>query len=118
MEALKAIGAFVVLIVVIAAIILGGWLAGWWFKQQNVEKESDVFRDSYANQERLREDALDKISSVQSLEVKVSELSASEEVLKAQLEAQGVSIIRIACNDIHQINDPEPMLEEFSAIHC
>lgn len=118
MKVLAGIGITVLTLLAVGALVLGGWYAGWWFKEQNVNKESRVFRDSYANQERLREDAQQKIAEVRGLEATAGELPPSESAQAARLEVQASSITQIACDDISQITEPQPDLEEFAAAHC
>lgn len=115
MKALGVIGGIAVAVVLLAAVVLGGWWAGWWFKEQNVEKQAHIFRKSYANQERLREDAGEKIAEVRSIEVQIGEVGAGE---TEQLEAQATAIASLACHDISQVSELEPELESFAAGNC
>jgi hypothetical protein len=116
MKPLSVIGGIAVAVVLIAAVVLGGWWVGWWFKEQNVERKAHIFRASYANQERLREDAAEKIAEVRSIEVQIADSGAGDPV--EQLEAQATAIGSIACRDISQVSELDPELESFAASSC
>lgn len=118
MRILNGIGLAVLAVVLIAAVVVGGWRAGWWFKEQNVERQAHIYRKSYANQERLREDALEKVAAVRSIEVKVGELGPGEAGSAQELQAQASAIGSIACRDIAQVSELEPELESFAAGSC
>jgi hypothetical protein len=118
-DILKWVGGVVLGLLLLGAVVLGGWQIGWWFKEQNVERQSHIFRESYANQERLREDAAEKIAEVLSIEVQIGELGRSDEAQAGQLHAQAEAITAIACHDISQVSEsPEAELEAFAASRC
>jgi hypothetical protein len=113
----KAVGGLILSLIVIGAIVFGGWRVGWWFKEQNVERQAHVFRQSYANQERLREDLTEKIGTVLTIEAQIAELeprTEGEDIAKLQAQARGV--LDIACHDASQISGDELSLEQSSYI--
>lgn len=115
---MKAAGIFLGGLLAIAVVVVGGWRANWWFKEQNVERQAHIYRKSYANQERLREDAAEKIADVRAIEVQVAELGGGEPAVAKPLEAQAEAIAEIACRDIAQVTETEPELEAFAATSC
>jgi len=114
----KAIGGLILGLIVIAVIVLVGWRVGWWFKEQNVERQAHIFRKGYANQERLREDAAEKLSDIRAIEVQIGELGRGESDQAQRLQAQATAITTIACHDVSQIAEVEPELESFTATRC
>lgn len=115
---MRVFGWAVLGVLAVAAIVLGGWWVGWWFKEQNIEKESHIVRKSYANQERLREDAAEKAGEVSKIEVEIAEVGSEDPELVAKLEAQAERINEMACHDIGQLTEMSPEAEEFKSTHC
>lgn len=97
------LGGFLALVAVIAVIVLGGWWIGWWFTGQNVNRESHVLRNSYANQQTLRDQITANIGNVLSVTTQIAEVPASA----PELKAQRVAIVNIVCGDAAQLTgDP------------
>jgi hypothetical protein len=117
-EALKWIGGAVVALAIIAALVIGGQRFGWWLQEYNVEKKAHIYRVSFANQERLREDASEKAAEVTRLEVTLGELGAGGADQARRLEASIKAITAIACHDIGQITEATPEVEAFAAANC
>ena len=116
--ALGWIGGIILALLVIAAIAIAGQRFGWWLQEYNVEKQSQVYRKSYANQERLREDAAEKAAEVTRLEVTIGELKPGEAMQAQRLQASVVAITAIACRDIGQLTELTPEVEAFAAAKC
>lgn len=92
---LASLGALVLL----GALILGGWQAGWWFKQHNLNRQNHLNRSSYGNQQTLRDEITKKLSAVIDLDVQI----VSNPVNKAQLVAQRHAVANIVCSDAEQV---------------
>lgn len=63
MKAAAAVAAALGVLLLIAAIVFGGWEAGWWFRQQNVNREYQVNRDSSGYQQSLISAERDRASA-------------------------------------------------------
>lgn len=114
MRVLAWVGGIVVAILVIAGIVVGGQQAGFWLQHNQTEFEAHNLRDSYGNQERLREDASEKAAEVAKIEAQISELPSGSETV-AKLHAQAELIESIACHDIGQINQLTPEAQRIAA---
>lgn len=110
------VGGTLALVAVIAVVVLGGWLIGWWFTGQNVNRESHVLRNSYANQQTLREQITQNIGNVLSVTTQIAETPSAA----AQLKAQRVAIVNIVCGDAAQVaGDPlSPDQASFIKTNC
>lgn len=92
-------------VVTVAAIVLLGWLVGWWFTDQNINRESHALRNSYANQQTLRDQITQNIGNVLSISTQITE--TSDPGTKAALKAQRVAVVNIVCGDAAQVTgDP------------
>lgn len=101
------------LVAVIAAIllgglILGGWEAGWWFAQQDVNRQAHVIRNGYANQQTLREEITKQIANTDAITLQIAQ-AAGDEAEIAALDSQRIAVVNIACQDASEITgDPLP----------
>jgi len=92
-------------LVLAGGVIFGGWEAGWWFTSQNVNRQGHVIRNSYGNQQTLRDQITSKLGDVTSLDSQI----AGNPSDVAQLKAQRQAIASIVCNDAEQVSgDPLP----------
>lgn len=97
----------VIVILVLAAVVLGGWWIGWWFKGQNVNRESHLFRNSYANQQTLRDQITQNVGNVLAISTQLAE--ANSKNAKMALRAQRYAVTQIVCQDADQVaGDPLP----------
>ncbi len=99
-------GVFVVLCL---AVSLVGWRIGWFFKEQNANREAHVIRKGYSNQQTLREQITKNIGDVSSITVQIAQLGDADPATSAALKAQRKAIINIGCEGAVQISgDPLP----------
>lgn len=97
----------------IGALALAGvltlifWQAGWWFRSQNTSREAHLIRNSYANQQTLREQVTAQIGNVATL---TSQIAAThDQNLAAALTAQRAAVAAIVCQDAAEVTgDPLP----------
>lgn len=103
-------------VTVVAAIVLGGWLIGWWFARQNVNRESHILRNSYANQQTLRDQITQNIGNVLSISTQIVEDPSAA----TQLRAQRAAVVSIVCGDAAQIaGDPlQAQQAQFISANC
>lgn len=105
-ETIKAIITLVFVVVTIAAIAFGGWQLGWWFKAKNVDRQAHMIRNSYSNQQTLRDQITKNLSDVDMIDIQLSENPPNAD----QLTAQQHAIKNIVCADAEQITgDPLPV---------
>lgn len=45
-----------------AVIVFGGWLLGWWFKAENLERRVDLINSNTGTQTAWRDEALDSVA--------------------------------------------------------
>lgn len=105
-EGFKVAFALVGATVILSGLILGGWQAGWWFTKHNVNREAHVIRNSYGNQQTLRDQITAKLGDVTGLD---SQIAANPSDV-VQLKAQRHAVANIVCQDAEQVSgDPLPI---------
>lgn len=93
-------------LVCVGLVIFGGWELGWWFTAHNATREGHVIRNSYSNQQTLRDQITAKLGDVASLDTQIKQASASD---AQPLYAQRHAIADIVCQDAEQVTgDPLP----------
>lgn len=92
---------------ILAGLILGGWQAGWWFTNQNINRQAHAIRNGYSNQQTLREQITTQIGNVDTL---TSQIAATHDGnLIAALKAQRAAVAAIVCQDASEVTgDPLP----------
>lgn len=88
-------------LVLLSALILGGWQAGWWFSNQDVNRQTAQIQNSDSNQRALVADLLSQISNVENATVQMDGASGQQ---RADLHAQRLGFARLACADAAQIS--------------
>lgn len=87
----------------LSALILGGWQAGWWFSNHNINRQTQQIQNSDSNQRSLVSDLTSQVASVQAI---TSQMDAASGQQLADLHAQRLGVARIACGDAEQVNVP------------
>ena len=87
-------------VALIAGLTVGGWQAGWWFRTQNVQRQSQVIRLNYATQESYLQQVSSYIATIDG--IRTQEASASG-VQLADLRAQALGVGNQACALVPQI---------------
>lgn len=107
-SAFKVAAAALLALIVLAGVILGGWQAGWWFTQQNVNRRAHVYRSSFEAQQTLRDEITKKIANYQEVHI-LSPGSAWEH-----------GILNIICADADKVTtDPLPLdQQQFVQDNC
>lgn len=94
----------------IFGIIMGGWATGWWFTNQNTDRQAHMIRNGYSNQQTLREQVTAKISDIFTLNTQIA--LADNSVIPA-LKAQRLAIGGILCEDANEVTgDPLPVSQQ------
>lgn len=103
-------------ILAVALIVLGGWQIGWWFAGQNVNRESHLIRNSYSNQQTLRDEITANVQNVFAINAQIAEDPSAAPALKAQR----VAVVNIICGDAVQVvGDPlAPSQASFINANC
>ena len=92
----------------LAVLIIGGWQAGWWFTNQNANRESHLIRNGYSNQQTLREQITVQIANVDTETVTIAQAAGNPQEIAA-LRAQRIATVNIACQQADQVTgDPLP----------
>ena len=105
-------------LLVLSALIVGGWQAGWWFSSQNATREAHQIRNSYSNQQTLREQITAQIANTDTL---TSQIAATHDAnLAAALKAQRMAVAGIACQDAAEVTgDPLPVQQaRWATVNC
>lgn len=104
--------------VVTALIVLGGWKAGWWFAEQNATHQGQVIRNSYNNQQTLRENITTAIATVNTDTTNITFAVSPSQT--SALDAQRDSDVSTVCGYADQIvGDPLPLdQQKFVADNC
>jgi hypothetical protein len=81
-------------------VILGGWEAGWWFTNQNANRESHVIRNSYSNQQTLRDQITKGLGDVTDMDRQITQAKGDNAVA---LTAQRRAIANQVCQEAEQV---------------
>lgn len=102
----KAVGAGVLGLAVFGGVIFGGWEAGWWFTNQNANREGHVIRNSYSNQQTLRDQITKGLGDVTDMDRQIAGATGDN---KTALTAQRRAIANQVCQEAEQVTgDPLP----------
>ncbi len=93
---LAAIGAILLVVV----ITVGGYLGGWWLNENAVNRQGRINNKSFARQNALREDALDKKRTALDIDVQLTQATPEQ---SQALRAQRVAVISQFCDDVAQM---------------
>ena len=86
----------------LAALILGGWQAGWWFQQQDVNRQTKIIQNSDSNQVTLVQQLDTQIGNVSTATVQMDGVARGSQQWE-DLHAQRLGFARLACMDAGQI---------------
>lgn len=81
-------------IIVIVAIIVGGYLGGWWLREDAINRDSAINNDSYARQTALQEELIDKYGTVADIDV---QLTTATDEQAGPLRAQRTAVLNQFC---------------------
>lgn len=97
-------------------VVFGGWEARWWFTAHNAQREGHVIRNSYSNQQTLRDQITAKLGDVTQMDTQIQDNPGD----KAQLTAQRHAIAQIVCQDAEQVSgDPLPADQQnWVSVNC
>lgn len=96
----------VAIIVLMVVLILGGKQFGWWLQGQNLNHEAHNLRQSYGNQQALRDDITQKFGIVATVTAQIEQGGTDV----ASLKAQRFAIAGIVCSEAEQVStDPLPV---------
>lgn len=111
-------GVGVFALAVLAGLILGGWRAGWWFTNQNANRNAHLIRNGYSNQQTLRDQITQQIGNVYSMTTQIT--VATDQSQAAALKAQRAAIAGMACQDASEVTgDPLPAQQaQWVAVNC
>jgi hypothetical protein len=105
-------GAIVVGLIVVIGIV--GWVAGWWFKEQNTTREDKLYDKSYGRQEALKDQIVSNIGTVNDISADVADPSSTPAQV-GQFTAQRKSIVITICRDASKLNDTNPMPDDVTS---
>lgn len=89
---------------IIGGVVLGGWEAGWWFTNQNANRQAHVIRNGYSNQQTLRDEITRKLGDVTTLDSQVAAARQNSDANEvAVLTAQRRVVASIVCHDAEQV---------------
>jgi hypothetical protein len=92
--------------IVVGFLVAAGWRIGWLFQGRAVNYQSHILRNSYANQQTLRDQITARLGDVQTITVQIAATSGADQ---AVLKAQRLAIGNIVCGDAEQVSgDPLP----------
>lgn len=89
-------------------LILGGWQAGWWFTNENAQRQAHMIRNGFSNQQTLREQITQQIANVDTETVSIAQAQGNPAEVSA-LDAQRIATVNIACQQADEVTgDPLP----------
>lgn len=90
-------------LVVLAAVVFGLWQAGWWFRNQDAQRNGQVSQNSYGYQESHKDQLANQISSIKAIDVQLAATKDPNQL--AMLEAQRRAELNDACRTSDQITN-------------
>lgn len=117
MEKMKTSIVVVAAAALLVAVVSVGYLGGWWLQKDATDRSGSITNRSFARQNALREDALDKQRTALDIDVQLN--SATEEQ-KPALRAQRTAVVSQFCNDVSQMVAAQitPMQRGFATEEC
>lgn len=94
----------------IAAVVIAGWQLGWWMQSASVNRQGHIIRNSYGNQQTLR-DRIDQHLSGQGgvLDISTQISRTQDPAVRQQLAAQRYAVLGMLCREAEQVSgDPLP----------
>ena len=91
----------------LAGLILGGWQAGWWFSNQNTNRQAQQTQNGYSNQTTLHQQVTSNIATVTSITTQIAEASDASQI--AALKAQRAAVAGTACMDASEVSTADPL---------
>lgn len=89
------------------ALILGGWQAGWWFSNQNVNRQTQQIQNGYSNQTSLHQQVTSDIATVDSITTQITETNNKSQI--AALKAQRAAVAGTACQAASEVSAADPL---------
>jgi len=114
MSTLKVVAAWVGGTIVVAGVCFGGYEGYWVLAGHNADHASHVIRQSYGNQQTLRDRLTADLSTFTNVNVQVQKNPSPA------LKAQRLAILNMVCNDAEGITgDPLPSDQaQFVSVNC
>lgn len=101
----SGVGLFV--LVVAGGLIVGGWQAGWWFSNQNTNRQAQQIQNGYSNQTTLHQQVTANIATVTSLTSQIGSAASTQQA--ADLKAQRAAVAATACQDAAEVSAADPL---------
>ena len=105
-------------VLVIGGITVGGWRLKWWLAAKSVNYQSHIIRNSYSNQQTLRDQITQDISNILQINTQLTQTNNNSE--KAALKAQRIAEGNILCQQASEVvGDPLPSQQQsFISENC
>jgi hypothetical protein len=95
-----AFAGVILVILAVGGIVVGGWQAGWWFANQNINRQTHQIHNSYSYQSATQSDLTQKISDINTETVQIDGATGQQ---LADLKAQRLGEAQLACADASQL---------------
>jgi hypothetical protein len=106
-------------VLVIAAIVLVGWQVGWWFSNQNVNRQAHQTQNGYSNQTTLHQQVTQNIATVTSLTTQIDQAGSAQQA--ADLKAQRAAVAGTACEEASEVSSADPLpvgQQQWASANC
>lgn len=112
----KSILGWALAAILVLVIGIVGWQVGWWFTQQNTNRQDKVTRSSFGYQETFREQVTKNIGDVNDITVQIAGTKGAQQ--KA-LEAQRFAVLTQLCDSANKVTNGLPIAQEaFVQANC
>lgn len=116
---MKNVGIALAVVIVGAGVLVGGYLGGWWIKEDSVNRTSQINNDSYARQLSLTTKIIDLHTQVGDLDVRVAG-DVTEDQRTAILTNRASLVVNL-CESYDQITGTTTLpknIHAFAAQEC
>lgn len=115
---MKQAGVVIGAAVLVVAIAVGGWVGGWWLREEATNRTTAIANDSLARQSALVDSVLDRHRTALDIDVQLSTATPDQ---AAALHAQRTAVVNQFCDDYVQLTGRMTVpssIDTFAAQEC
>jgi len=95
MEAVTKLMGVLLFVILLIAILVGGYLGGWWLREDRVQRTAEIDETTFARQTALQNEVLDLNRDIRNIDV---QLNTATEQQRPALVAQRQATVNRFCD--------------------